>query len=403
MTAPLPTYPVASAKGVRIKLQDGRELIDGMSSWWCAIHGYNHPVLNKAATEQLNDFAHVMFGGFEHEPANRLTKQLLELVPAGLEHVFYSDSGSVSVEVALKMAVQYWHNQGQPKKHRMLSVRGGYHGDTFGAMSVCDPFTGMHTMFKGVLNEQLFAPRPETRFGETLRPGDIDAFKSLLEQNHANIAAVILEPVVQGAGGMWFYSAEYLQAVADLCNQHDVLLILDEIATGFGRSGKMFAAEHAGISPDIMCIGKSLTGGYVSLAATLTNNRVRDGISAGNGVLMHGPTFMANALACSIASASIELLTESGWLNRVQAIEHQFKTELSRYADHPDVRDVRVLGAIGVVELNDDIDLADAQQRFVDAGVWIRPFGRNAYLMPPYTIDSADLTRLTDAIGLILD
>jgi len=403
MTDPLPSYPVAAAEGVRIKLQDGRELIDGMASWWCAIHGYNHPILNEAATSQLQDFAHVMFGGFEHEPANRLARQLIDLTPAGLEHVFFSDSGSVSVEVALKMAVQFWHNQGNPQKQRMLTVRGGYHGDTFGAMSVCDPVTGMHTLFAGVINEQLFAPRPETRFGEALRDGDIATLAQLLEEHSNEIAAVIIEPIVQGAGGMWFYSAEYLKAVANLCKQHDVLLICDEIATGFGRTGKLFACEYAGISPDIMCVGKALTGGYVSLAATLTNARVRDGISAQHGVLMHGPTFMGNALACSIASANIELLINSDWQQQVSALEQQFAAELAQYSDHPAVSDVRTLGAIGVVELHDIIDVAEAQRRFVEANVWIRPFGKLVYLMPPFIIGPNDVTALTDAVGLILD
>jgi adenosylmethionine-8-amino-7-oxononanoate aminotransferase len=403
MTNPLPAYPVASASGVRITLEDGRELIDGMSSWWCAIHGYNHPALNTAAAAQLGRMAHVMFGGFSHEPSTRLARQLIELTPAALQYVFFSDSGSVSVEVALKMAVQYWHNTGKPNKRRMLTIRGGYHGDTFGAMSVCDPVTGMHTLFNGVINEQLFADRPVSRFGQPTGDQDLRSVKALLEQHADETAAVILEPVVQGAGGMWFYSAEYLRAVANLCNQYDVLLILDEIATGFGRTGKMFASEHASAEPDIMCLGKSLTGGYMSLAATLCNERVKDGISANDGVLMHGPTFMANPLACAIAHASISLLCEQNWQTRIRDIETQLEQELRGYEDNPLVEDVRVLGAIGVVETRQAVDVAAMQKKFVELGVWIRPFGKLIYLMPPYIIERDDLSRLTAAIGESLD
>ncbi len=403
MTQPLATYPVASAEGVRIQLQDGRELIDGMASWWCAIHGYNHPVLNAALEEQMADFSHVMFGGFSHEPATRLAQQLVEMAPAGLDSIFFSDSGSVSVEVAMKMAIQFWHNQGRPGRNKLLTVRGGYHGDTFGAMSVCDPITGMHSIFTGVLQQQFFAARPESRFGEGLLPGDLGEVEALLKEHLDQIGAVIVEPIVQGAGGMWFYSAEYLSGLAELCHRFDVLLILDEIATGFGRTGKLFGCEHAGVTPDIMCVGKALTGGTMSLAATLATRRVRDGLSSDGGVLMHGPTFMANALACASASASLNLLLGGPWQETIHAIESQLKSELATYANHTAVAEVRALGAIGVVEMKEPVDVEAIQRIFVEEGVWIRPFGRLVYVMPPYVIDSADLTRLTAAIGVAID
>ena len=403
VTHPLPTYTVDSCDGVRIRLANGTELVDGMSSWWCAIHGYNHPVLNSAASSQLQKMAHVMFGGLTHAPAIELAEKLITMTPAELDYVFFSDSGSVSVEVALKMAIQYWHNLGHPEKNRLLTVRGGYHGDTFGAMSVCDPVNGMHTLFSGSVREQYFAARPDCRFGEPASENDLASVAQLLQQHAHEIAAVILEPIVQGAGGMWFYSADYLRGVAKLCEQHDVLLICDEIATGFGRSGKLFASEHAGISPDIMCVGKALTGGYISLAATLTNKKVCDGISKNSGVLMHGPTFMGNPLACAIANANLELLSDDTWQTQVATIEAQLSNELAEYQQHADVADVRVLGAIGVVELGHEIDVAKAQQKFVDAGVWIRPFGKLVYLMPPYVIGSDDLSKLTAAVALALD
>ena len=400
MVDPLPTYPVASAEGVRIRLADGRELIDGMSSWWCAIHGYNHPDLNAAVRGQLNDAAHVMFGGFTHEPAVGLARTLVEMTPRALQHVFFCDSGSVAVEVAIKMAIQYWHAAGRPEKHRLATIRGGYHGDTFGAMGVCDPVTGMHERFRAVLPEHLFAARPRTRPGESLHPDDIHGMETLLAEHHAEVAAVILEPVVQGAGGMCFYAPEYLDHVKALCERHDVLLIFDEIATGFGRSGRLFACEHAGVQPDIMCLGKALTGGYLSLAATLASTRVAHGVSADGGVLMHGPTFMANPLACAVAARSIGLLHESDWQARVAAIEAQLSRELKPYANHPAVRDVRVLGAIGVVQTHGPVPVAELQRVFVDAGVWIRPFSDLIYLMPPYVIEENDLSALTGAIGL---
>lgn len=400
---PLPAYPVAGASGVRIRLADGRELVDGMASWWCVIHGYNHPVLNAAITGQLGRMAHVMFGGLTHEPAVTLAERLVALAPGGLRHVFFSDSGSVSVEVAIKMALQFWQAQGQPTKVRLLTLRGGYHGDTFGAMAVCDPETGMHRLFTSVLPRHLFAPRPASRFGAALQPGDTTAFAELIERHADELAAVILEPIVQGAGGMWFYSADYLAEVARLCREHDVLLIADEIATGFGRTGRLFACEHAGVAPDILCLGKALTGGYLGLAATLATPRIAEGVSAKGGVLMHGPTFMGNALATSVAVASIDLLLASPWQARIAAIEAQLRRELEPYRAHPAVADVRVLGGIGVVETRAPVDVAEAQRRFVAAGAWIRPFGRLVYLMPPYVIDTADLALLTKAVGLALD
>ena len=403
MVDPLPVYHAAGAEGVRIRLADGRELIDGMASWWCAIHGYNHPELNAAVRAQLESTAHVMFGGLTHEPAVTLAELLIDLTPQQLQHVFFCDSGSVAVEVAIKMAIQFWSAAGRSEKHRLLTIRGGYHGDTFGAMSVCDPVTGMHERFRPVLTEHVFVSRPRSRYGDALHPDDRAEIERALAEHHGEVAAVILEPVVQGAGGMWFYSPDYLRHVQSLCRQHDVLLILDEIATGFGRTGRLFACEHAGVAPDILCLGKAITGGYLSLAATLTNRRVAEGISADGGVLMHGPTFMANPLACAVARRSIELLNEGAWQPRVVAIEEQLARELSAYRDHPAVADVRALGAIGVVQARQPVPVALLQKLFVEEGVWIRPFGDLIYVMPPYVIDAADLRCLTTAIGAGLD
>ena len=400
---PLPVYEVVGAEGVRIRLRDGRELVDGMASWWCAIHGYRHPRLNEALMRQAEDFSHVMFGGFTHAPAIELARRLVDLTPDGLDAVFFSDSGSVAVEVAIKMAIQYWHNLGRPERHKLLTIRGGYHGDTFGAMSVCDPETGMHGLFARTLPQQHFAPRPMARFGEDGAEADLAALRETLEANVHEIAAIILEPIVQGAGGMWFYSADYVRGAAKLCRETDTLLILDEIATGFGRTGELFASQHADVSPDILCVGKAITGGTLSLAATLANGRVQEGLSRDGGVLMHGPTFMGNALACAVAVASIDLLLESGWQAQVRRIENRLREGLEIHRDHPAVADVRCLGAIGVVETNRPVDVAAMQKVFVDRGVWIRPFGHLVYLMPPFITEDADLDLLCDAIGPGLD
>jgi len=389
------THVVKSAEGVYLNLESDKRVVDGMSSWWSAIHGYNHPTLNQAITTQLGKMSHVMFGGLTHDPAIALAKTLVEITPENLTKVFFTDSGSVAVEVALKMALQYWHNKGQSDKHKFVTIRGGYHGDTFGAMSVCDPDNGMHHLFSSVLPKHYFIKSP------AMEPMDdaLQDLESTLKQHYSSIAAMILEPVIQGAGGMRLYNPQYLTKAKALCEQYDVVFILDEIATGFGRTGELFALEYVEVEPDILCLGKALTGGYMSLAATLTTDKISQGV----GTLMHGPTFMANPLACSVANASIELLLSSNWQDNIADIEAVLHSELSTLRQHEKVADVRVLGAIGVVELTEEMDMETVQNLLIENGVWLRPYGKLLYTMPPFIINKQELLLITKAIKVVIE
>ena len=396
---PLPVFVAQRSHHNRLVLADGRELVDGMSSWWAAVHGYNHPRLLAALRAQAGRMPHVMFGGLTHAPAVELAERLLDMLPQGLARVFPADSGSVAVEVALKMALQYQQGIGQQQRTRFLTPRGGYHGDTTGAMSVCDPVTGMHSLFARMLPQQLFMERPRCRFDQPFDPASLDDARQKLAEHGHEVAAVILEPVVQGAGGMWFYHPDYLRGLAQLCREAGALLIFDEIATGFGRTGTLFAAERAGVTPDILCCGKALTGGVLTLAATVCTEQVADGICRGGNVFMHGPTYMGNPLACAVALASLRLLEEEDWRTRVQQLEQGLRQGLAPCAGLPGVADVRVLGGIGVVETTEAVPVALLQAFFVERGVWIRPFGRLIYLMPPYVTPPEDLARLCEAVG----
>lgn len=403
-TNPSPTFLVERCEGVTIELADGRKLIDGMSSWWCTVHGYNHPRLNQAMTEQIAKMSHVMFGGFTHNPAVELSRRLVDLTPQGLERVFLADSGSVSVEVAIKMAIQYQASRGKPQKHRIMTVRNGYHGDTFGAMATCDPVTGMHHLFQQSMPQQLFAEAPPLGFERAFQLSDLDSVRDLLARHAGETAAFIIEPITQGAGGMRFYSPDYLAALAELCKANDVLLIADEIATGFGRTGKLFAVEHAGICPDILCLGKALTGGTMTLAATLCTAEVANGISHGEaGVFMHGPTFMGNPLACRVACESIDLLIENDWSNQVSQIESTLIEELSPLSENDSVATIRVLGAMGVIEMKHPVDLNEIQPLLVEQGVWLRPFGKLIYMMPPFIITKTELQQLCRATAAVIE
>ncbi|EHK85062.1 adenosylmethionine--8-amino-7-oxononanoate transaminase [Saccharomonospora azurea] len=399
MPATVPPLLVEEASGVRLRLADGTELIDGMSSWWAVVHGHRHPVLDAALREQAGRMSHVMFGGLTHEPAIRLATNLVDLTPDGLEHVFLCDSGSVSVEVALKMCLQYWRSLGRTKKTRMLTWRGGYHGDTFHPMSVCDPEGGMHALWRGVLPEQVFVPEPPSGFDAPVDQSYVDVLVRAVEEHADELAAVVVEPVVQGAGGMRFHNPDYLRVLREVTERHDVLLVFDEIATGFGRTGAFFAAEHAGVTPDVFCVGKALTGGYLTMAATLCTPRVADGISRGEvPVLAHGPTFMGNPLAAAVANASIGLLADGSWRDEVRRIERALTEGLAPAAEVPGVLDVRVLGAIGVVQLDRPVDMAVATEALTSRGVWLRPFRDLVYTMPPYVTSDADLALVTEAM-----
>ncbi|EPC4054728.1 adenosylmethionine--8-amino-7-oxononanoate transaminase [Vibrio parahaemolyticus] len=399
---PLTCYPVASANGVYIKLEDGTELVDGMSSWWSTIHGYNHPHLNQAAHQQIDQVSHVMFGGITHQPAISLCKKLLSLAPNNLEHVFLADSGSVAVEVSLKMALQYWHAKGE-RRPKFLTLRHGYHGDTFAAMSVTDPDNSMHSLYKGFLPEHIFAQSPTCGYWDEWKPEDLADFEHKIDSHHQELAAVILEPIVQGAGGMRIYHPEFLKGVRRLCDKYDLLLIADEIATGFGRTGKLFACEHADIQPDILCVGKALTGGYMTLSATLASKHVADTVCGGDaGCFMHGPTFMGNPLACAVATASLELIEQGDWQQQTQQIEMLFSELLPKLEEYDLVKNTRWLGAIGVVETHRPVNMETIQALFVEHGVWIRPFGNLIYMMPPFISKPEDIEKLINAIDAAL-
>ncbi|HBC3985522.1 TPA: adenosylmethionine--8-amino-7-oxononanoate transaminase [Vibrio parahaemolyticus] len=399
---PLTCYPVASANGVHIKLEDGTELVDGMSSWWSTIHGYNHPHLNQAAHQQIDQVSHVMFGGITHQPAISLCKKLLSLAPNNLEHVFLADSGSIAVEVSLKMALQYWHAKGE-RRPKFLTLRHGYHGDTFAAMSVTDPDNSMHSLYKGFLPEHIFAESPTCGYWDEWKPEDLADFEHKIDSHHQELAAVILEPIVQGAGGMRIYHPEFLKGVRRLCDKYDLLLIADEIATGFGRTGKLFACEHADVQPDILCVGKALTGGYMTLSATLASKHVADTVCGGDaGCFMHGPTFMGNPLACAVATASLELIEQGDWQQQTQQIEMLFSELLPKLEEYDLVKNTRWLGAIGVVETHRPVNMETIQALFVEHGVWIRPFGKLIYMMPPFISKPEDIEKLINAIDAAL-